>query len=43
MQVASRSHHDSEDAHNIGQGEAQHRKNRRLKLSSGQAYDVEMS
>jgi hypothetical protein len=28
-----------ENVHNIGQGEAQHRKYKRLKLGGGQAYD----
>jgi hypothetical protein len=31
--------HDNENVRNIGQGEAQHRKYKRLKLGGGQAYD----
>jgi hypothetical protein len=31
--------HANPNVHNIGQGEAQHRKYRRLKLCGGQAYD----
>jgi hypothetical protein len=31
--------HDNENIHNIGQGEARHRKYKRLKLGGGQAYD----
>jgi hypothetical protein len=31
--------HDNENVRNIGQGEARHRKYKRLKLGSGQAYD----
>jgi hypothetical protein len=31
--------HVNPNVHNIGQGEAQHRKYKRLKLGSGQAYD----
>jgi hypothetical protein len=31
--------HDNENIRNIGQGEARHRKYRRLKLGGGQAYD----
>jgi hypothetical protein len=31
--------HDNENFHNIGQGEARHRKYKRLKLGGGQAYD----
>jgi hypothetical protein len=31
--------HDNENVHNIGQGEAQHRKYKRLKLGGCQAYD----
>jgi hypothetical protein len=31
--------HDSENVRTIGQGEARHRKYKRLKLGGGQAYD----
>jgi hypothetical protein len=31
--------HDNENVRNIGSGEAQHRKHKRLKLDGGQAYD----
>jgi hypothetical protein len=31
--------HDNENVRNIGQGEGQHRKYKRLKLGGGQAYD----
>jgi hypothetical protein len=31
--------HDNESVRNIGQGEARHRKYKRLKLGGGQAYD----
>jgi hypothetical protein len=31
--------HDNENVRNIGQGEARHRKCKRLKLGGGQAYD----
>ena len=31
--------HDNENIRDIGQGEAQHRKYKRLKLGGGQAYD----
>jgi hypothetical protein len=31
--------HDKEKVRNIGQGEARHRKYKRLKLGGGQAYD----
>jgi hypothetical protein len=31
--------HDNENVPNIGEGEARHRKNKRLKLGGGQAYD----
>jgi hypothetical protein len=31
--------HDNENFRNIGQGEARHRKYKRLKLGGGQAYD----
>jgi hypothetical protein len=31
--------HDNENVHTIGQGEARHRKYKRLKLGGGQAYD----
>jgi hypothetical protein len=31
--------HDNENVRNIGQGEARHRKCKRLKLDGGQAYD----
>jgi hypothetical protein len=31
--------HDNESVLNIGQGEARHRKYKRLKLGGGQAYD----
>jgi hypothetical protein len=31
--------HDMESVHYTGQGEARHRKYKRLKLGSGQAYD----
>jgi hypothetical protein len=31
--------HDNENVCNIGQGEARHRKYKRLKLGDGQAYD----
>jgi hypothetical protein len=31
--------HENENVHNIGQGEARHRKHKRLKLGGGQAYD----
>jgi hypothetical protein len=31
--------HDNENVRNIGQGEARHRKHKRLKLGGGQAYD----
>jgi hypothetical protein len=31
--------HDNKNAGNIGQGEANHRKYKRLKLGGGQAYD----
>jgi hypothetical protein len=31
--------HDNENVHNIGQGEARHRKYKRLKFGGGQAYD----
>jgi hypothetical protein len=31
--------HDNENVHNIGLGEANHRKYKRLKLGGGQAYD----
>jgi hypothetical protein len=31
--------HDNENVRNIGQGEALHRKYKRLKLGGGQAYD----
>jgi hypothetical protein len=30
---------DNENIHNIGEGEAHHRKYKRLKLGGGQAYD----
>jgi hypothetical protein len=32
-------HHENTDVRNIGQGEARHRKYKRLKLGGGQAYD----
>jgi hypothetical protein len=32
-------HHENIHVHNIGQGEARHRKYKRLKLVGGQAYD----
>jgi hypothetical protein len=31
--------HDNENVHNIRQGEARHRKHKRLKLGGGKAYD----
>jgi hypothetical protein len=31
--------HENEHVHSIGQGEAKHRKYKKLKLSSSQAYD----
>jgi hypothetical protein len=31
--------HENENVRNIGQGEARHRKYKRLRLGSGQAYD----
>jgi hypothetical protein len=31
--------YDNKNVHNIGQGEACHRKYKRLKLGGGQAYD----
>jgi hypothetical protein len=31
--------HDNENVRNFGQGEARHRKYKRLKLGGGQAYD----
>jgi hypothetical protein len=31
--------HDNDNVRNIGQGEARHRKYKRLKLGGGQAYD----
>jgi hypothetical protein len=31
--------HDNENVRNVGQGEAQHRKYKSLKLGGGQAYD----
>jgi hypothetical protein len=31
--------HDNENVHNIGQGEAWHRKYKKLKLGGGQVYD----
>jgi hypothetical protein len=31
--------HDNENVHGIGQGEARHRKYKRLKLGGGQAYN----
>jgi hypothetical protein len=31
--------HDNENVRNIGQGEARHKKYKRLKLGGGQAYD----
>jgi hypothetical protein len=31
--------HENEHVHSIGQGEARHRKYKRLKLDGGQAYD----
>jgi hypothetical protein len=31
--------HDNENVRNIGQGEARHRKHKRLKLGGGEAYD----
>jgi hypothetical protein len=31
--------HDNENVRNVGQGEARHRKYKRLKLGGGQAYD----
>jgi hypothetical protein len=31
--------HDNENVRNIGQGEARHRKYKKLKLVGGQAYD----
>jgi hypothetical protein len=31
--------HENENVHGIGQGEARHRKYKRLKLGGGQAYD----
>jgi hypothetical protein len=31
--------HDNENVHNIGQGEARHKKYKRLKPGGGQAYD----
>jgi hypothetical protein len=41
LQATSRSHknHENEPVHVIGQGEARHRKYKRLKLGGGQAYD----
>jgi hypothetical protein len=41
MQAADNSipNHDNVNIRNIGQGEAQHRKYKRLKLGGGQAYD----
>jgi hypothetical protein len=38
-QAAAIQHHDNENICNIGQGEAQQRKYKRLKLGGGQAYD----
>jgi len=38
MQAAGRNHIKS-SVRNVGQGEAQHRKCKRLKLGGGQAYD----
>jgi hypothetical protein len=32
-------HHDNENARHVGQGEARHRKYKKLKLGGGQAYD----
>jgi hypothetical protein len=31
--------HENANVHNTGQGEAQHRKHKRLKLGGGQAHD----
>jgi hypothetical protein len=39
VQATSRSHHENEHVHSIGHGEARHRKYKKLKLGSGQAYD----
>jgi hypothetical protein len=40
MQATSLSQsHDTENMHNIGQGEARHRKYKSFKLGGGQAYD----
>ena len=38
-QAAVIQHHDNENIRNIGQGETQHRKYKRLTLGGGQAYD----
>jgi hypothetical protein len=40
MQAAVTPNHENENVHNIGQGEAQHRKYKRLKLGGVQAYDL---
>jgi hypothetical protein len=39
QQAEAIQNHDSENARNAGQGEARHRKYKRLKLGGGQAYD----
>jgi hypothetical protein len=36
---SNQNYHDNENVRNIGQGEARHRKYKRLKLGGGQAYD----
>jgi hypothetical protein len=38
QQAQAIQHHDNIHVHNIGQGESQHRKYKRLKLGGGQAY-----
>jgi hypothetical protein len=39
LQAEAILNHDNENVRNIGQGEARHRKYKRLKLGGGQAYD----
>jgi hypothetical protein len=39
QQAEVKQNHDNVNVRNIGQGEARHRKYKRLKLGGGQAYD----
>jgi hypothetical protein len=39
QQAEVKLNHNNENVHNIGQGETQHRKYKRLKLDGSQAYD----